>query len=110
MSKTVHLKPRVSEKTYALAEKANTYVFEVPVSANKHSIARSVGDQYEVTVTNVRVATVAGKPKRAIRRKGRNVYKTSRSNVRKAFVTLKEGDKLPIFSAVEEPAAPEEKK
>lgn len=110
MTKMITLKPRVSEKTYAQAETGNTYVFDVPASANKHDIARSVAGQYEVTVTAVRIASVPGKPKRSIRRKGRNIYQTSRSNIRKAFVTLKEGDKLPLFSAVEEPAAPEEKK
>jgi large subunit ribosomal protein L23 len=111
MSKLVVLKPRISEKSYALAEHGNTYVFDVPTNANKHDIARSVNNQYQVSVTNVRIAGVAGKPKRTIRRGGRNVLKTSRSDIRKAYVTLQEGDKLPIFSAVEEPTVtPEEKK
>ena len=110
MSKIVALKPRVSEKTYAQAETSNTYVFDVPKAANKHDVARSVASQYEVTVTGVRLASVPGKPKRSIRRKGRNIFNTSRSDIRKAFVTLKEGDKLPIFSAIEESAGPEETK
>jgi large subunit ribosomal protein L23 len=100
----VFLKPRISEKTYAMAESTNTYSFEVPSGVNKHDIARSVASQYEVTVTAVRVAAVPGKVKRSYRRRGRNLFKGQRSNMRKAYVTLKEGDKLPIFSAVEEPA------
>jgi large subunit ribosomal protein L23 len=110
LSKIVALKPRVSEKSYALAETGNTYIFDVTKDANKHDIARSVSNQYEVEVISVRVGNAPGKPKRSMRRRGRNVYKTSRSDIRKAYVTLQEGDKLPIFSAVEEAGAPEETK
>jgi ribosomal protein L23 len=54
----------------------------------------------------VRIAGVPGKTKRSFRRGGRNVFKGSRSDIRKAYVTLKEGDKLPIFQAVEEANVP----
>jgi large subunit ribosomal protein L23 len=106
MTNIVFLKPRISEKSYALADKANTYVFDVASNANKHDIARSVAGQYEVTVIEVRVSAAAGKPKRTIRGRGRTVHKSHRSDIRKAYVTLKEGDKLPIFSAVEESNPP----
>jgi large subunit ribosomal protein L23 len=103
MSKDVVLKPKVSEKTYALNEAGNVYVFQVQAGANKHAIARSIADQYDVVVLNVRIASLPGKPKRTFRRGGRNIYKGSRSDIRKAYVTLSEGDKLPIFAAMEEP-------
>jgi large subunit ribosomal protein L23 len=102
MSKDVILKPRVSEKTYAMNEAGNIYTFQIPSSANKHSVAESIAKQYEVTVLNVRLASLPGKPKRTFRRGGRNVFKGNRSDIRKAYVTLAEGDKLPIFSAMEE--------
>lgn len=101
------LKPRVSEKSYSLAENGSTYTFEVPAGANKHDIARNVAAQFEVTVVNVRVARVPGKVKRSFRRGGRNIFKGQRSDIRKAYVTLKEGDKLPIYSAVEEAGRPD---
>jgi|SRR4051812_27676334 ribosomal protein L23 len=104
--KQLAVKPKISEKTYALAEARNTYVFEVPVGANKHDVARSIAKQYEVTVERVRIAAIPGKVKRSYRRGGRNIFKGSRSDIRKAFVTLAEGDKLPIFSAVEEAGDP----
>lgn len=101
MSKTTFLKPRASEKAYALSEVRNTYVFDVPSDVNKHQIADAVAAQYEVAVTNVRIANIPGKAKKAYRKRGRNVS-TQRSDVRKAYVTLKEGDKLPIFAAASE--------
>lgn len=104
MSKSLALKPRVSEKTYALSEQRNTYVFEVPKGVSKQLIADAVAAQYEVGVTNVRISATPGKTQRTYRRGGRVSYTGQRSGIRKAYVTLKEGDKLPIFAAVEEAA------
>lgn len=98
MSKSLALNPRLSEKAYALSELHNTYIFDVAYEANRHSIARAVEAQYEVSVTAVRVASVPGKTGRTIRR-GRVVGQSKRSDIRKAYVTLKEGDKLPLFAA-----------
>ncbi len=106
MPKLVAVKPKISEKTYALAEQLNTYVFQVPAGANKHDIARAIAEQYKVEVLTVRVASIPGKTKRSYRRGGKNVYTGNRSDIRKAFVTLAENDKLPIFSAVEEAGNP----
>lgn len=106
--KTVVLKPILSEKAYGLSQLRNQYVFAVPSDANKHTIARAVSAQYEVTVTEVNVANVAGKAKRTISKKGR-VAAGRQSDTRKAYVTLKAGDSLPIFAALEEEAAEAEK-
>ncbi len=108
--KLLALKPRISEKGYALSEHGNTYIFDVPSDANKFDVATAVASQYEVGVTNVRIAAVPGKAVRSYRNRGRRSVSSKRSDVRKAYVTLKEGDKLPIFAAVEEAKAPEEKK
>lgn len=107
VSKLVVAKPRISEKGYALAETLNTYTFVVPKDANKHDVARAIENQYQVEVTDVRVAGIPGKVKKSYRRKGRNIFKGTRSDMRKAYVTLTDGDKLPIFSAIEEGAAPD---
>ena len=104
------LKPRVSEKGYALSEQDNTYIFQVPASANKFDIAKAVAGQYEVEVTSVRIAGVPGKAVRAYRNRGRRSIEAKRSDIRKAYVTLAEGHKLPIFAAVEESEAPKETK
>lgn len=101
--KDVILKPRVSEKAYhqSQAENIKTYVFEVPASANKHTVARAITVQYEVTVTAVRILTLKGKAKQSYRKGGRPQAGV-RSDIKKAYVTLKAGDSLPLF--VEEAA------
>ena len=101
MSKTLVIKPRASEKAYALSEERNTYVFEIEKGANVHAVAAAVAAQYEVKVTAVRIAGTSGKVRRTYRRQGRVVHKGLRTGIRKAYVTLAEGDKLPIFAAVE---------
>src|SRR5689334_8777713 len=98
MSKQVALKPRLSEKSYALSEEHNTYLFEIPAGINRHDIARAVASQYEVKVESVRIAAQPSKNKRSYKRGGRLVYRGQTSPIRKAYVRLKEGDKLPIFA------------
>jgi large subunit ribosomal protein L23 len=101
MDKAIVLKPRISEKTYALSEVRNTYTFEVPGDANKHVVARAVSAQFDVTVEKVAIMVVKGKTKRTVRKGGRPVN-GKRSDMKKAYVTLKQGDSLPIFAAEEE--------
>jgi len=97
------LRPRVSEKAYGLSLLRNTYVFDVPSNANRFEVAQAVAAQYEVTVESVNIMNIKGKVKRTIRKGGRPTM-GKRSDVKKAYVTLKEGDSLPIFAAVEEEA------
>lgn len=96
--KELALIPRVSEKAYAISqvEGIKTYVFEVPLETNKHTVARAVNSQYDVVVTSVRTATTKGKPKTSYRKRGRPIS-GSRGDVKKAYVTLREGDTLPLF-------------
>ncbi len=108
--KVLALKPRISEKAYALSEQNNTYIFDIETNANKLDVAKAVASEYKVEVTGVRIAAVPGKTIRRYREQGRKSMTGQRSNIRKAYVTLKEGSKLPIFDAVEEPQKPQEKK
>ena len=108
MSKTTILKPRLSEKAYGLSQTNNTYVFDVPADANKHTVARAVTAQFEVTVVNVNVTNVKGKAKRTVRKSGRAAM-GRQNDVRKAYVTLKQGDSLPLFAAIEKETEQAEK-
>ncbi len=101
MYKTILLKPRLSEKAYGLSQTARTYVFEVPGNVNKQSVAHAVEQQFEVTVTNVNVANFIGKSKRTVRKGGRAI-KGKEADYKKAYVTLAEGNSLPIFAVEEE--------
>lgn len=101
MEKTTLLHPRLSEKTFGLATAKTVYVFDVPGEANKHTVAAAVAAQFEVTVVNVNMTNIKGKAKRTIRKGGRAVN-GQRSDIKKAYVTLKEGDKLPFFESEED--------
>jgi large subunit ribosomal protein L23 len=103
MSKTLTLKPRLSEKTYKLSE-TRVYVVDVPETANKYTVAAAIEAQFEVKVDNVRTANIKGKRKRTVSLLGKRYQSSTgkRSNIKKAYVTLKEGNSLPFFAAVEE--------
>ena len=109
-AKPLALKPRVSEKAYAQSESFNVYIFDVDQGINKDDISQAVSAQYGVSVIKVRLSKAPGKSVRTYRQKGRRSVSGRRSNIRKAYVTLKEGEKLPIFAAVEESKAPQEAK
>lgn len=109
MDKHMILKPRLSEKTYGLSLAGNTYAFEVPGSANKHTVASAVSAQFDVTVENVNIINVKGKTKRTVRKGGRPVN-GKRSDIKKAYVTLKEGQSLPFFNVEEDDAPKKETK
>lgn len=112
MDKTMVLKPRVSEKTYALSQEgSNVYVFVVPLAASKLAIASAVSAQFDVTVLDVNTAVFKGKAKRTIRKGGRPIAGRD-SDFKKAYVTLKEGDAIAVFKAVEDekPAAAKKEK
>lgn len=100
MYKQLILQPRLSEKTYGLSQN-RVYVFDVDGSVNKHSVARAVEQQFEVTVTKVNITNIPGKAKRTIYKGGKAVAGRE-ADTKKAYVTLAEGQSLPIFAAIEE--------
>ncbi|HSX28702.1 MAG TPA: 50S ribosomal protein L23 [Candidatus Saccharimonadales bacterium] len=92
------LKPRVSEKSYDHSLSSNTYVFDVNKSVNKQQIADAVAAQFNVKVTGVRTLIAKGKPVRSmVMSRTRRRVDVTRSNFKKAYVTLAEGDSIKIF-------------
>lgn len=89
--------PRISEKTYASAQH-NTYVFNVPVTANKHQIADAVATEYGVKVIDVRLVNVKGKVVRAYRGKKAQPGTAQRATTKKAYVRIAEGDSINVFN------------
>ncbi len=102
----IHISPRATEKAYRLVTGQNTYVFNVPISANKNQIADAVAEQFDVTVTGVKTLVQSGKAIRFNRGKRRYPGTTHRSDSKKAYVTLAEGDSIKVF---DEAAESEEK-
>lgn len=106
-SKLLALRPHMSEKSYALSEERNTYVFVIPAGANRQAIARAVANQFDVSVESINIASLPGQTRQTYRRRGRVVHRGRTPEIRKAYVRLKKGDKLPIFAAVEDNKKPE---
>lgn len=101
MDKTTLIRPRLSEKTYILGTKKSVYVFDVPADANKQTVAAAVKSQFGVTVKDVNIANIKGKVKRLARKGGRAIN-GQRSDIKKAYVTLAAGQKLPFFDEPED--------
>jgi large subunit ribosomal protein L23 len=97
--------PVTTEKAYGQSQK-NVYVFNVPVSANKQEIKATVEAEYGVTVTTIKTLVQSGKAIRFSRGKNRYPGTTTRSDSKKAYVTLAAGSSLNIF---EQPAEEEKK-
>jgi len=101
MDKTMILKPRISEKAYAQSQSTNVYVFQVPAEANKMSVAAAVASQFDVTVVAVNMLNTKGKVKTSYRKRGGHTSGT-RVNTKKAYVTVKQGDSIPVFASEED--------
>ncbi len=101
MDKSMVLKPRISEKAYALSQSMNVYVMQVPADANRLSVAGAVTAQFGVTVTKVNIANAKGKLKRTVRKGGRQTF-GKRPDTKKAYVTLKAGDSIAVFANEED--------
>ena len=84
-------RPLVTEKTTTLREDGRTLVFEVSRDANKVDIKRAVESLLGSKVESVRTSLTHGKFKRQGKFVGR------RSDLKKAYVKLREGEKLPEF-------------
>ena len=90
---TVLRKPVVTEKATKVGF-LRQYVFEVDPSANKLQIKAAIKQMFEVDTLTVRTVRVKGKLKNRMTRRG---VQTGRTNlVKKAYVTLKEGQTIDI--------------
>jgi large subunit ribosomal protein L23 len=84
-------RPIITEKSTVIRDEKLTLVFEVARNANKIDIRRAVEKLLGSKVENVRTAINHGKVKRQGKFSGR------RSDWKKAYVRLREGEKLPDF-------------
>lgn len=89
----VLVQPLLTEKITGLRESTNTVGFVVHPEANRVQIKQAVEALLKVKVEKVNVMNVRGKVKRLGRFSGK------RSDWKKAFVTLKEGEKLEMYES-----------
>jgi large subunit ribosomal protein L23 len=84
-------RPLITEKTSILREDGLTIVFQVAVGANKTEIKRAVEQLLGAKVASIRTSIAHGK----VKRQGR--YAGQRPDWKKAFVKLRDGEKMPEF-------------
>ena len=91
-ARDVILEPVVSEKSFALLEQ-NVYTFKVHPSSTKPEIAKAVEQIFDVEVLKVNTLRRRGK---RIRNRRALTY-GRRPDVKRAMVTLAEGDSIELF-------------
>jgi large subunit ribosomal protein L23 len=84
-------RPLITEKTTLMREGGRTLVFEIAPGATKIDVKHAVEKLLGSKVESVRTAISHGK----IKRQGR--FAGQRSDWKKAYVKLREGEKIPEF-------------
>ncbi len=84
-------RPLITEKTSTMREDGRTIVFEVATAASKVEVRQAIEQLLGSKVDSIRTAIAHGKVKRQGRFAGR------RSDWKKAYVRLRDGEKLPDF-------------
>ena len=85
-------RPVITEKGLGAKESEATLVFEVSSKASKTEIKNAVQTIFKVKVHTVRTANFAGKERR------RGKFTGYRPDWKKAYVRLKEGQKMPEYA------------
>ncbi|GAB6090113.1 50S ribosomal protein L23 [Spirochaeta dissipatitropha] len=92
-TKDIIIEPVLTEKTNVLRE-MNQFVFRVDPRANKIEIEQAIKSLFNVTPVACNIVNVKGKPRRVRHQMGRT------SSWKKAIITLKSGDSIPLFDGV----------
>jgi large subunit ribosomal protein L23 len=87
-------RPLITEKGTAKKESERTLCFEVAAEANKVEVRAAVEKLFSIKVEAVRTSNFEGK----LRRRGK--FFGYRSDWKKAYVKLKEGQKVPEFTDI----------
>ncbi|MBO7144645.1 MAG: 50S ribosomal protein L23 [Salinivirgaceae bacterium] len=95
---SIIIRPIITEKMTAQAEKLNRYGFIVDKKADKLQIRKEVEDLYGVSVDSVNTIRYAGKRKSRYTKAG---FVEGRTDAyKKAIVTLKEGQAIDFYSNI----------
>jgi large subunit ribosomal protein L23 len=87
----VVIRPLITEKTLRLAERHNSYTFQVLRTANKIQVRDAIERLFDVKVEAVRTQNQVGK----FRRVGRSLGATP--NWKRAVIKVKEGDTIEFY-------------
>ena len=97
MNKDPHqilVRPLLTEKMTGLKEQHNKICFLVNPKSNKIEIKQAAEEALKVKIDSVHIINTKGKTKRLGRFEGK------RSDLKKAILTLKKGEKLELFEGV----------
>jgi large subunit ribosomal protein L23 len=86
--------PVSTEKSTVQRAESNKVTFWVDLRANKSDVKEAIEKAFNVKVLDVNTMKVPGKVKRT----GKNISK--KSTRKKAYITLKQGDKIPLFEGI----------
>ena len=98
MNMQVLKKPVITEKSLGLANTRNAYTFEVDRHATKDQIKMAIEETYGVKVVRINTTTRSAD----LARTGRRRLTRSVAPVKKAMVTLKDGDTIALFDIYNE--------
>ncbi|TSC61361.1 MAG: large subunit ribosomal protein L23 [Parcubacteria group bacterium Gr01-1014_107] len=89
IASSILLKPRVAEKATEV-QKNNVYIFEIHPSATKNLVRQAVRELYKVEPRKINITK---NPSKRVFVRGKRGIKTG---VKKAYIYLKEGDRIEI--------------
>jgi large subunit ribosomal protein L23 len=90
LASKVILAPHITERTTGLAEK-NVYTFRVAPTANKTMVKQAIKELYGFQPDKIRILNMPSKSRSVSGKKGR------RPGYRKAYVYLREGEKIELI-------------
>jgi large subunit ribosomal protein L23 len=97
MNSHILKRPIITEKTLFLANKTNSFTFEVSPTATKTQISEAVEQLFNVKVTGISTVMRG----RSLRRTGSRRVTTLVPRKKKAIVTLEKGQSIALFDLSE---------
>ncbi|OCN03488.1 50S ribosomal protein L23 [Erysipelotrichaceae bacterium MTC7] len=92
-ARDIIVRPIITEKSMRLMDAENKITFEVAKTANKTAVKQAIEEIFNVDVVKVNIMNVRPKAKRM------GKYEGTTKAIRKAIVTIKEGQEINLFSA-----------
>jgi large subunit ribosomal protein L23 len=97
MTRSILIKPVITEKLTLLQEQKNQYAFEVDIKASKIEIKNAIQKKFNVKVESIRTIRLKGKKKSQFTKRGR--FEGYRPSLKRAFVTLSKDSKIDLFES-----------
>jgi len=91
-------RPLITEKSNYQLNKLNQYTFEISANATKAMVKEAVETIFDVTVERVNIIRTPAK--RSVRARSRRLM-VRKAGIKKAIVTLAEGNSIEIFEGVQ---------